>query len=473
MRICCFLLFVSPVYLASSQTIRAKYVFYFIGDGMGMVQAQLADEYIKSQYGRDSGLSFITFPYRSFVTTYAQNRYITCSAAGGTALANGQKSSINTIGKNADRTCEYRSVIASAHTFGMKTGIISSVFINHATPACFYAHSNDRNNMYEIAMQIPGSGVDFFAGGNISENKGKDGKQPDAYEAAEKAGYIVPRSMAEFTAAPKGSKILFATGKTLGTEILTPRINRTTPYISLADITEKAIDHLYSPTGFMIMIEGGAIDWACHDNDAASELQETIDMDMAVREAMKFYSQHPNETLIVVTADHETGGMTLGCSNSGYESDYALLRYQKASYGTISDTLKKAIGSGADFEKCLAIIGTYTGLGTAISLSENDRTELRTSYGHSQYYSQNNKKQYTDTYGEKNPMVVCALKMLACKAGIGWTTFAHTGAAVPVYAIGAGAEHLADIKDNTEIARTMLQIISGTYGPGQTVCPEK
>ena len=439
---------------------------------MGLVQAQLADEYIKSQNSRDTGISFVGFPYRSFVTTFAQNRYITCSAAGGTALANGQKSSINTIGKSADRTCDYLSVVTAAHSFGMKTGVLSSVFINHATPACFYAHSKDRNNMYEIAMQIPASGVDFFAGGSISENKGKDGTLPDAYEAAEKAGYFVPRSMAQFAAAPKGGKVLFTTGKALGTDILTSRINRPAQSASLADLTAKAIEYLYGPSGFVMMVEGGAIDWACHENDAAGEVQETIDLDLAVREALKFYRQRPSETLILVTADHETGGMTLGCGNSGYSSDFSLLRYQKASYGAVSDTLRKAIVAGADFDRCLALIGAYTGLGTAVPLSDNDRTELRTSYGHSLYYSQDNKKQYTDTYGDKNPMAVCALKMLACKAGVGWTTFAHTGAAVPVYAIGAGADRLADIKDNTEIARTLLQLISGTYGPGQTVCPE-
>lgn len=470
-KICFIILLASKVCIGGDDIVRAKYVFYFIGDGMGLVQAQLADEFLKSQSGRDTGISFLKFPSRSFVTTFAANRYITCSAAAGTALASGQKSSINTIGRSPDRSCDYRSVIAEAHALGMKTGVLSSVFINHATPACFYAHSNDRNSMYEIAMQIPLSGVDFFAGGSISENKGKDGAQPDAYEAAEKAGYYIPRSMAQFAAAPAGRRVLFTTGKVLGTDILTQRINRPAQSVSLADMTAKAIETLYSPAGFVVMVEGGAIDWACHENDAAGAVQEAIDLDLAVREALTFYRQHPGETLILVTADHETGGMSLGCGSAGYESDFSLLRYQKASYSIVADTLKKAVASGADFDKCLRIIAAYTGLGAEVALSDNDRTDLRTSYGHSLYYSQDGKKQYTDTYGEKYPMAVCALKMLACKSGVSWTTFAHTGAAVPIYAIGAGAGRLSDIKDNTEIARTLLLLISGNYSPGQTVCP--
>ncbi len=469
--ICAIVLFALHFCFAANENSHIKYVFYFIGDGMGLVQAQLADEYLKSQYGRDTGLCFIKFPSRSFVTTYADNRLITGSAAAGTALASGHKTSIGTIGKNTDRTCDLKSVSVLCASSGMKTGVLSSVFINHATPASFYAHTDSRNNYYEIGMQIPASGIDFLAGGSILQSKGADGNLPDVYASADKAGYGIPGSLAEISTLSKDKKVLFTTDKAFGTDILTYRINRSASDASLADLTAKAIEHLTNPSGFMIMVEGGAIDWACHENDAAAAIQETIDMDLAVREALAFYKAHPNETLIVVTADHETGGMALGCAETGYESDLSILRYQKASNGIIADTLKKAIANGADFEKCLALIGQYTGLGTEVSLSEQDKTQLKTSFGHSLYYLQGNKNQYTDTYGGKNPMVVCALKMLACKAGVGWATYAHTSVAVPVYAIGAGAEQIAEVRDNTDIERSIMKIISGTAQPGTVVCP--
>ena len=468
---CVFLLLTIGLSSATSKNVRAKYVFYFIGDGMGLVQAQLADEFIKAEHGRDTGLAFFTFPARSFVTTFAQNRLITGSAAAGTALATGHKTSVNTIGKNTDRSCNILSVSSMCSAMGMKTGVLSSVFINHATPASFYAHADDRNNLYDMSMQIPASGIDFFAGGDILHPRGADGNEPDAYLAAQKAGYAIPLSLAGIDSVSKGQKILFTTGKALGTDILSYRINRPASYPSLGDLTVKAIDRLYGPAGFIIMVEGGAIDWNCHENDAASAIQETIDMDLAVREALRFYRAHPHETLIIVTADHETGGMALGCSQSAYQSDLLLLKHQKASLGIIEDTLKKVINAGADFEKSLALIGQYTGLGTAVPLSNDEKDQLKTSYGHCLYYLQGNKKQYTDIYGGKNPMVVCALKMLACKAGVGWTSYAHTAAAVPVYAIGVGTENFANMRDNTQITQFILQQVTGTSQQGTVVCP--
>ena len=103
------------------------------------------------------------------------------------------------------------------------------------------------------------------------------------------------------------------------------------PNSSLAEIVNTAITHLYNPKGFFMMVEGGKIDYAAHDNDAATMIGEMEDFDEAVGEAYKFYLQHKNETMIIITADHETGGVSLGIADNGYESDFGILAKQKMS----------------------------------------------------------------------------------------------------------------------------------------------
>lgn len=440
---------------------EAKYIFYFIGDGMGITQAQLANDYLEAKHDKDTGLVFYTFPYRTIMTTHAHERYITGSAAAATALATGHKTSINTISKNHAHSCDIVAIPSVAKKTDFKTGIISSVFINHATPACFYAHDIHRSNYYEIALDLPKSGIDFFAGGGFKHPKGKEKDKKSAYEFAREAGYYIPNSFDAFLKAPRDKKLLFSTDVALNTGILKYRIDRQEEYPSLAQLTKKGIDYLDNDKGFFIMIEGGAIDWAGHANDAGTIIHETIDFDLSVREAFEFYKSHPDETLIIVTADHETGGLALGSAKTQYESNLPLIDNQKRSKGELSDSLKAVLKNDGDYEQCLQVISYYTNLNKSITLNDLEKKQLSEAFEETKQYLERESKEYSEIYGTYNPLAVTALKILAAKAGIGWTTYAHTAVQVPVYAIGAGAEKVMEVHDNTDLAKVILNIISG------------
>jgi alkaline phosphatase len=437
---------------------KPKYIFFFIGDGMGIAQAQLTNQYYTEKEG--AGLSFWKFPYRGFIATDATNSYITCSAAAGTALATGQKTSNGTISMTSDHSCDLKPLTIYAQEMGYKTGIISSVNINHATPAVFFAHNEKRGNYYELAMDLPNYGIDLFAGGGLLSPQGSEGGMPCAYENAQKKGYQIPNSLSEFKKTPKGSKVLFSSKKALDSDILTYRIDRPEDYPSLGDITAVSAQVLDNPKGFFMMVEGGAIDWTSHDNDAAAVIGETYDFDLAVREAIKFYEKFPAQTLIIVTADHETGGMALGSTRMSYASDYQALSNQKASYNAIADKISKAIESGSSKEQCMAIIADFTGLGAAVELNEAEKAELGAAYEASLAFV-NKTGEPGREYGRSNPLAVKAVKMLAEKAGIGWTTWSHTAVQVPIFAIGAGAQEVSMAQSNDDLARAIHKIITG------------
>ena len=142
-----------------------KYVFYFIGDGMGLNQVVATQYYLRSCEGElgITPLCFTQFPYTGIATSYSASSDVTDSAAGGTALATGHKTYNGAIGVAADAT-PVASIAEKAHRYGAKVGVATSVTINHATPASFYAHQKSRNDYYEIGAQLPASGFEFFAG---------------------------------------------------------------------------------------------------------------------------------------------------------------------------------------------------------------------------------------------------------------------------------------------------------------------
>ena len=151
---------------------NAKYVFLFIGDGMGIQQVNTAQLFSDSVLNDSVGIAFTKFPVSSMSTTFAATRYITCSAAAGTALSTGTKTSIGTIGLNATHTDTLYSIATDFKKAGKKVAILTSVSIDHATPAAFYAHKGSRSSYYEIAKDLVVSNYDFFASGGFVEPNG-------------------------------------------------------------------------------------------------------------------------------------------------------------------------------------------------------------------------------------------------------------------------------------------------------------
>lgn len=438
-RILFLLLFLGSLACYSSE--RPKYIFYFIGDGMGHNALALTEACLAEASGDSVGFSalhFTQFPTVGFATTWCANRRTTDSAAAGTALATGQKSSVGTIGMNAARSEALTSIASTAREQGMRTGVATSVSIDHATPAAFYAHQPTRNLYYEIAQEAPTTGLDLYAGAGFV--KPEENGKPSVYESLEKAGYRLTRG----DRAISGRRAVLMQEEGCNPSNLPLAIDRQEGDLSLPAITRRSIDFLQQNggehKGFFLMVEGGQIDWAAHSNDAASLVEEVKDFDSAICVALNFYHEHPDETLIVVTADHETGGLGLGTGHLGYDTYYGLLSAQRCSVGTLSTALSQA----ADWSAACETLRDSLGFGTRVPITEAEWAELAAVYA-------SRPKKTADA----------AVALLARHAGVGWTTGAHTATYVPVFAIGAGAEHFAGRLDNTQIATRLQKLIVG------------
>ena len=382
--------------LSTAQEQKAKYVFYFIGDGMGFNHVSLAEYWLGYTQGvfDSRPLSFSQFPVLGWAVTHSESNLITDSAAAGTALSTGTKTKNGMLGTAPDSTA-LKSIAYKIHDAGYKVGISSTVGINHATPGAFYGHSASRSDYYSIASEIPSTGFEFFAGGGAIESNGEDGDETSVYEAIEDSGYVIAEGMDDFADKKDeaGKMMLLQKNGRLKTE-LPYAIDMKDTDMTQADLVSASIDFLYDEDcpGFFIMSEGGKIDWASHGNDTKAVILETLSLSDAVAEAVEFYNAHPDETLIIVTADHETGGLTLS-----WEKGYDLL----------FDKLEE-IHCSKDM------------------VSEEEREHMNE---------------------------------ISHEAHIGWTTGDHSGANVPVFAIGAGSTLFSGRMDNTEIPKKICEAI--------------
>lgn len=468
-----------------------KYIFYFIGDGMGLSQANTAEAYLGAINNTNGiqKLKLNTLPKQGFYTTYATDRFITGSAAAGTALSTGVKTTINTIGMDAKRQKPLQTIAEMARDKGYKVGIVTSVSLDHATPASFYAHQPSRSMYYNISLDLSKSGFNYFAGGGIKHPEG-DGKVdsknimanfgmgedvdlkdklPNSIELAKKRGYEFVNSVKGFNKLKKGDdKVICIAPKLVGGKSLPYFIDQNGKTdISLAEFTEKGIELLNNKNGFFMMVEGGKIDWACHANDAATVIQEVIQFDNAVSVALDFYKKHPKETLIIVAGDHETGGMALGFSGSHYHSDFAILQHQNLSYESFSNLIsdyKKNNKGNYKVEDGLALVKKHFGLGDAekgLELSEFEMQQLKTAFDKSMNYNKKMKKddQFYLLYGSYDPFTTTACHILSQKAGIGWTSFSHTAAPIPIRSIGVGSDLFIGFFDNTDVPKNLMKLI--------------
>lgn len=448
---------------------QPKYIFYFIGDGMGQNQVLAAEMYLaelSGQIGRKQ-LCMTQFPYVGLASTYSKSNSITDSSAAGTCLASGEKTTNGYLGVTPDG--QHPQTIAEAlHNNGWAVGITTSVSIDHATPGAFYAHSSSRNNYYEIGKHLTESNFEFFGGSSfLAPNSPDDPNAENLYVLCEQSGYSFCRGYKDFQANGLRHKkvILVQEHEALEKEAkgdgrLPYAIDRKEGDLELAQITKAAIDFLYNKNrSFFLMVEGGQIDWACHGDDAATTIHEVIDFDKAIREAYEFYKQHPDETLIVVTADHETGGMALG--NSDYNLRLARLQYQKASSTVISEQLKalhKEYGKKLTYNQVKDLFSELLGLYTEVEVSASDDATLRATY---KLMMKNKAADSKNMYASLNALSDKAVQILDKKARIGWTTHSHSASAVPVFAIGNGAEHFTGFYDNSDIAPRLRKLTVG------------
>lgn len=477
---------------ASTAVKAPKYVFLFIGDGMSYPQVQATadylgimedDDYMKAEPSLEREdyeaagwpvvdgpkyLNFQLFPATGSAITYDSCSLAPDSASTGTSIATGFKTYSGSINVDETGTKKYTTIAEQLHQAGLGVGVISSVNLNHATPAAFYAHQVSRGSYYEIGEEMINSGFEYFSGGGLLKPTGKDKDKEDLYARAEAAGYKVVKTQAEAEEVSEGPVIIIDE-HLADSNAMAYEIDRTDDMWSLADHVSKGIEVLSNANnekGFFLMCEGGKIDWACHANDAATVIDDTKAFADAVQVAIDFAKDHADETLIVVTADHETGGMTIGFAGTAYDTYFSQLDNQKISYAKFdSDVVPGYVENKTPFEDVLKDVEKYFGLkasgeeGDLLVMTEFELGRLKDAYR----LTVEGRHKYDDQeegllYGGYEPLTVTITHLLNNKSGIGFTSYSHTGLPVGVYAQGVGAENFNGTYDNTQIYAKMAQL---------------
>jgi len=368
---------------------------------------------------------------------------------------------------DAGKTIEFRPISEYVHEAGMKVGIVSSVTLNHATPGSFYAKAPSRSNYYDIGVQLAKSNYDYFGGGSLLQRSGRNGDQQDVVEIATANGFTYVDTVEGFNALRPGSGKVIAVNQVLQDDgAMKYEIDRKPGELSLADFTRKGIELLDNPNGFFMMIEGGKVDWACHANDAGAVIHDVLAMDAAIRVALDFAQKHPKETLIVVTGDHETGGLTIGFAGTQYDTFFDRVALQTKSYVAFDEEVLKPYkaqtpATNARLADLLPAIQESFGIDfDSLTAFQKQQIEFafQRSMGNEQIRSFA-EDQFL-LYGGYEPLTVKLTQTLNQTAGIGWTSYAHTGVPVPIFASGANQEIFSGYYDNTDLFFKLASVMN-------------
>ena len=468
-----------------------KYVFLFIGDGMSYPQFQAASDYLgaladsdyeqalpSNSYDERGGavldgpkaLNFMDFDVAGSAVTYDACSFAPDSASTATSIATGYKTYSGMINVDTTGSVSYETIAEKLHKQkDWKIGIISSVNLNHATPAAFYAHQASRNDYYEIGQEMVNSGFEYFAGGGLKKVTGPDKDKTSLYDLAEQAGYKVTYTQEDAEAVTAADeKVILIDEHLADSDAMDYELDRQDGEWALADYVKKGIEVLDNDTGFFMMCEGGKIDWACHANDAGSTVTDTLALADAVQVAVDFAKEHADETLILVTGDHETGGLTIGFAGTDYDTYLDTLSNQTISYAQFDEQYVAAYKeNGTSFEDAMKDVEKLFGLKLSgeetdrLVLTDYETQRLRTAYELAM--SDTSSDDYTQEqyvlYGTYNPFSVTVTHILNNKSGVDFTSYSHTGLPVAVFADGAGADAFTGYYDNTEIYQKMASLL--------------
>ncbi|HEY9575173.1 MAG TPA: alkaline phosphatase, partial [Lachnospiraceae bacterium] len=462
--------------------------YYLSANEQSKAQKVTVEGEEKTSLVSEKNLNMLQLESSGSAQTYDSTSFAPDSASTATSIATGNKTWSGSINVSLDFSKTYETIAEKLKKQkGYEVGVVSSVNINHATPAAFYAHQASRSSYYEIGKEMIKSDFDYFAGGALKDPKGENEDQKDLYELAKEAGYTVAMNQKDAQKINADTKKSIIIGETLAdSDSLSYEIDRAQKEWGLADYVNKGIEVLENDKGFFLMVEGGKIDWACHANDGASAIKDTIAFDNAVGEALKFYEKHPKETLILVTGDHETGGLSIGYAGTDYDTFLKNLNNQKISYAKFDeDYVKKYKENKSEFSEVMKDITAMFGLlapsGAEASLEQKDSADkhkegekdnllelteyeyqqLQESYettlkrtGEEESFTQ---KEYID-YGSYEPLTVTITHILNHKSGVSFTSYAHTGLPVAVLTKGEQAKDFDGYYDNTDIYKKLAAI---------------
>ncbi len=487
------------VMLAMASTALAmmpKYVFFFLGDGMSSAQIQATEAYLTTKNGGSATLAtdlqrpenrlhMSKFPILGMQTTYDAHSLMTDSASAATAFACGIKTGSGVLGMDAAKTISYKSIARLAAENGRLVGIVSSVSLDHATPASYYASVPNRGLMNSIATQMVDAGFAFYGGGGLAaptKGTNESDTSNNIWNLLTENGYTVLNDREAIMALKQHhkNKVVCINPWLQDNAAMPYAIDRPATNLSLAEMTAVAIDTLANQKqsdpahdeGFFLMVEGGKIDWACHANDAKATIGDTLDLNDAVGVALDFYQKYPAQTLIVVTGDHETGGMSVGHATTGYTAYYERLLGQTNSFTYFAQNQWKAHKAIASTNynyklpnnlesnpEMIGLMQSVFGLNWA-ELNSYQKEKLEDAYDKSMCGLNNNGSDANNLlYGSYEPIIVTITHILNERAGIGWTSYSHTGVPVPVFAIGSESQRFSGFYDNTDIAKQMAKAL--------------
>lgn len=434
-----------------SSNVTPKNVIFMIGDGMGPA-------YLSAyRYFKDDASTKAVEPtifdqlWVGVATTYPDDHtVVTDSAAAATALSTHIKSYNGAIAVDHDHK-PLTTMMEIAKGKGLATGIVATAQINHATPAAFMAHNKSRKAYNEIAddyvdNKVNGKFVaDLMFGGGISYFERTDRNLAGEFK---KAGYHYANNWQDF------KKINQLPAMALLAPVGFPSALDTDVPQPLAQMTDKALKLLGSqPQGFAVMIEGSQIDWCGHANDVACAMAEMQDFDHAIRVAKAFVDAHP-DTLLVITADHETGGLSLG-SNGVYAWKRDVIKGIKQTAAKLAKTLVNT-----NDDQLAAVWQQQTNLTLTAQewqqLSANVAS-IKPVFSAKDWSSEQDVLEAEAALLE--PLAKEIKHLVDVYSQTGWTSGAHTAIDVPVLAYGAGAQKFAGFQDNTQIAEKLLSVI--------------
>jgi alkaline phosphatase len=412
---------------------KIKNVIVLIGDGMG-VSYTSAHRYLK-----DDPSTKVVEPttFDQYLvgqqTTYPEDpeQNVTDSASAATAMSAGIKTYNSAIAVDNDGS-EAKTVLEAAREEGKATGLVATSEITHATPASFGSHDHSRKNMNSIAddyfdeMVNGQHKIDVLLGGGKSNFDRKDRNLTEEFK---KDGYSYVEKREDMLN-DKNSKVLglFADGG------LPKKIDRTEEVPSLKDMTNTALSKLNKDKdGFFLMVEGSQIDWAGHDNDIVGAMSEMDDFEQAYKAAIEF-AKKDKHTLVVATADHSTGGYSIG-SDGIYNWFSEPIKAAKRT----PDFMAEEIAKGAGVEETLK---KYIDQNT-LALTEQEIKSVEE--------AAKTKKVLDIDNAIEN--------IFNKRSHTGWTTGGHTGEDVPVYAFGPSSEKFAGSNDNTDIAKNIFDVL--------------
>ncbi len=442
-----------------------KYVFMFLGDGMSTPQRMIAEEFSLAT-GRGP-LTLNHLKMQSTARTCSTTSLITDSAAAATALACGAKTYNGAAGVDNDGK-PVENILEVAHRKGRKVGVVTSVTINHATPAGFCAHRKNRSYLYQIGLDLVDSPFEYFAGGGF-DGKQNDKKDPkyrgDLLDLAAKAGFTIATDLAGFRAFTPGRRAFYRGDD--GELQYAIDADGTQP--TLAEMTAKGVELLDGPQGFFLFVEGGKLDHAGHANDTATNLREVLALDDAVRVAKEFLDRHPDETLILVTGDHETGGMAMGFGGSGYALHLRRLERQRCSWERFEEIVKKARsaakaeGRAFTFKDAQGLLEKWFGFdfgkvgrdsGDAAAGGKFAKRKKNAGRDDEVWLTAADIKRLENSF-KRNGLQFTAIHIMSAKAGVGWSSTAHTALPVMCTSEGVGADSFTGLLDNTDVAKRL------------------